>query len=74
MRRIALLDNPIRDYAWGSRVVIPALLGNPPAEEPQAELWLGAHPSAPSEVEVDGTWQRLDHLVDDMCIGEDIDQ
>lgn len=43
-----LLDNPIRPYPWGSRTAIPALLGVEPTGEPQAELWMGAHPSSPS--------------------------
>ena len=30
-----------------------------PAAEPQAELWMGAHPKAPSEAFVDGRWLRL---------------
>ncbi|MEJ8281493.1 mannose-6-phosphate isomerase, class I [Pseudonocardia spirodelae] len=46
-----LLENPIRTYAWGSRTVIAELLGQPvPAPHPQAEMWLGAHPAAPSTV------------------------
>jgi mannose-6-phosphate isomerase len=45
------LHNPIQRYAWGSRSVIADLLGAPsPAPTPEAELWLGAHPSAPSRV------------------------
>ena len=44
------LDNPIQNYAWGSRTAISALLGQPPSQEPEAELWLGAHPKAPSLV------------------------
>ena len=47
---IAALDNPVRPYAWGSRTAIPALLGLPPSGQPQAELWMGAHPAAPSSV------------------------
>ncbi|MGW5361663.1 mannose-6-phosphate isomerase, class I [Actinopolymorpha pittospori] len=43
-----LLDNPIRPYAWGSPTAIPRLLGVPPTGEPQAELWMGAHPGSPS--------------------------
>ena len=43
-----LLDNPIRPYAWGSPTAIPELLGVPPSGEPQAELWIGAHPASPS--------------------------
>ncbi|MBP2366014.1 mannose-6-phosphate isomerase, class I [Pseudonocardia parietis] len=46
-----LLENPIRTYAWGSRTVIADLLGEPvPSPHPQAEMWLGAHPAAPSTV------------------------
>jgi mannose-6-phosphate isomerase len=39
----------VRHYPWGSRTVIPELLGEPsPADQPYAELWMGAHPDAPS--------------------------
>jgi mannose-6-phosphate isomerase len=44
------LEGVVRRYAWGSRTAIPELLGREPDGEPQAELWLGAHPSAPSRV------------------------
>ena len=51
-----LLDNPVRAYAWGSRTVIPELLGQEvPSPHPQAEMWLGAHPADPSRlVHADG--------------------
>jgi mannose-6-phosphate isomerase len=50
-----LLENPIKAYAWGSRRVIAELLGHPsPSAGPEAELWLGAHPSAPSKLLRDG--------------------
>ncbi|MET7480732.1 mannose-6-phosphate isomerase, class I [Streptomyces sp. NPDC005648] len=42
------LDNTIRPYAWGSTTAIPGLLGVAPNGEPQAEMWMGAHPGAPS--------------------------
>ncbi|WP_030615744.1 mannose-6-phosphate isomerase, class I [Streptomyces achromogenes] len=42
------LDNTIRPYAWGSPTAIPQLLGAEPTGEPQAEMWMGAHPGAPS--------------------------
>ncbi|MEU6089298.1 mannose-6-phosphate isomerase, class I [Streptomyces sp. NPDC047085] len=42
------LDNTIRPYAWGSPTAIPHLLGVEPTGEPQAEMWMGAHPGAPS--------------------------
>ncbi|QJY46729.1 mannose-6-phosphate isomerase, class I [Pseudonocardia broussonetiae] len=56
-----LLDNPVRPYSWGSRTVIADLLGEEvPSPHPQAELWLGAHPGAPSHlVGVDGTRTSL---------------
>jgi mannose-6-phosphate isomerase len=43
------LSNGVRFYPWGSRTVIPELLGQPvPADRPYAELWVGAHPDEPS--------------------------
>ena len=42
------LDNTVRPYAWGSTTAIPHLLGVEPSGEPQAEMWMGAHPGAPS--------------------------
>lgn len=50
------LVNPIREYAWGSRTAIAALQGRPvPSPGPEAELWVGAHPSDPSRLEPTGT-------------------
>ncbi|MGX1563715.1 mannose-6-phosphate isomerase, class I [Streptomyces sp. NPDC055506] len=45
------LDNTIRPYAWGSPTAIPNLLGVEPTGEPQAEMWMGAHPGAPSRTD-----------------------
>ncbi|MFI1094773.1 mannose-6-phosphate isomerase, class I [Streptomyces sp. NPDC020917] len=45
------LLNTIRPYAWGSTTAIPELLGTAPNGEPQAELWMGAHPGAPSRID-----------------------
>lgn len=42
------LECVVQDYAWGDFESIPALLGTRPTGEPQAELWMGAHPKAPS--------------------------
>ncbi|TMR41943.1 mannose-6-phosphate isomerase, class I, partial [Actinomadura geliboluensis] len=47
------LSTVIRPYDWGSRTALPELLGTAPTGRPQAELWAGAHPAAPSSV--DGT-------------------
>lgn len=52
MRKIRRLRHSVQAYAWGCREAIPRLLGQKvPAPEPQAELWMGAHPKAPSHVE-----------------------
>jgi mannose-6-phosphate isomerase len=32
--------------------------------EPQAELWMGAHPKAPSSVSIDGEWRSLAEAID----------
>ncbi|MHA4777185.1 mannose-6-phosphate isomerase, class I [Streptomyces sp. MSC1_001] len=45
------LVNTVRPYAWGSTTAIPELLGIAPSGEPQAEMWMGAHPGAPSRTE-----------------------
>ncbi|MFD5110209.1 mannose-6-phosphate isomerase, class I [Streptomyces cinereoruber] len=45
------LVNTVRPYAWGSTTAIPELLGTAPTGEPQAEMWMGAHPGAPSRTE-----------------------
>ncbi len=48
---VLVLDNPVLNYAWGSRTAIADLLGRPsPGDRPEAELWIGAHPKAPSRV------------------------
>ncbi|MEU7869612.1 mannose-6-phosphate isomerase, class I [Dactylosporangium sp. NPDC049140] len=51
-----LLDSPIRKYAWGSHTAIATLQGRPtPTPDPEAELWMGAHPAGPSRLAVSGT-------------------
>lgn len=60
MRRPLRLANTVQQYAWGSRDAIPQLLGAVPDGAPWAELWLGAHPNAPSRA-VGGL--ELDRLI-----------
>jgi mannose-6-phosphate isomerase len=50
----------VQPYAWGSPTVIPELLGVEPSGAPQAELWFGAHPLAPSMA----AGEPLDKIVD----------
>jgi len=42
------LSNQVQHYDWGSHTDIGGLLGTPDSGRPEAELWLGAHNSAPS--------------------------
>ena len=59
-----LLQPVVRPYAWGSRYGIATLQGRPvPAPGPEAELWMGAHPSAPSGLERDGRPTTLDAVI-----------
>ncbi|WCP69515.1 mannose-6-phosphate isomerase, class I [Vibrio tubiashii] len=45
------LDNVIQNYAWGSRDSIHELFGiNNPDHQPQAEIWMGAHPNGCSKL------------------------
>ncbi|MGH3246559.1 MAG: type I phosphomannose isomerase catalytic subunit, partial [Trebonia sp.] len=42
-----LLEPVTQPYAWGSHTAIAELRGRPaPTAAPEAELWMGAHPSA----------------------------
>lgn len=60
------LRNPVMNYAWGSHQALALLRGEPsPSDQPEAELWLGAHPKAPSQVFVDESWQNLDRFLAD---------
>ncbi|MGQ0645157.1 MAG: mannose-6-phosphate isomerase, class I [Elusimicrobiota bacterium] len=43
-----LLRSSVRHYDWGSSDYIPRLLGVSAGDKPWAELWMGAHPAAPS--------------------------
>jgi mannose-6-phosphate isomerase len=58
------LENVLRPYAWGSTTAISALLGTTASGGPEAELWIGAHPGAPSLASRSGASQvPLDTLI-----------
>lgn len=67
---IGQLDNPVRPYGWGSRTTIPELLGRPPTGQPQAELWMGAHPGSPSTVRTRAGVIPLPDLLADDPVGQ----
>ena len=78
MHDIYKLKNTIQEYAWGSKTAIPELSGEKsPSENPQAELWMGAHPKAPSLVEVEGSLVSLNYFIKrhpDGILGEKVAQ
>lgn len=61
---IERLECAVMPYAWGSRTVIAELQGRPaPSGGPEAELWMGAHPVAPSRlVAREGTTSLVDAI------------
>jgi mannose-6-phosphate isomerase len=62
--KVERLVGPIRTYAWGSHHFIAELQGrSTPSPHPEAELWLGAHPGAPSEIESAGLRLSLLDLI-----------
>lgn len=61
---VDLLACTVMAYPWGSRTAIASLTGRPtPSDGPEAELWMGAHPTAPSVVERAGGRSPLDAIV-----------
>ncbi len=62
--RAYILENPIQRYEWGSVDGLSETLGIPnPDKAPLAELWMGAHPKAPSIALVEGGRRPLDALI-----------
>lgn len=61
---VCKLLNPVQNYGWGSTEFIPRLLGQTPdPSTPVAELWLGAHPQAPSQVGLNGGSLALSEFI-----------
>jgi mannose-6-phosphate isomerase len=60
---VDLLLTTIQPYDWGSVTALPRLMGTPPTGTPQAELWMGAHPAAPSRVRRGRDTLPLDRVI-----------
>ena len=62
-----LIRGAIRTYAWGSRSAIADFTGRPaPTAHPEAELWFGAHPGDPAQLDGPaGTTSLLDVIAAD---------
>ncbi|MDP1973576.1 MAG: mannose-6-phosphate isomerase, class I, partial [Sediminibacterium sp.] len=62
--RIFKLKGVVQPYAWGGHSFIPQLLNhNLATDQPSAEYWMGAHPSAPSKILVGNDWVNLNQLI-----------
>ncbi len=62
-----ILTNQIQFYEWGTKgrtAFIPKLLDIEAEEgKPYAELWMGAHPAAPSQVTLNGRLVNLNEVI-----------
>ena len=64
LQRPLKLQNSVQPYAWGTTDVLPWLLGVAnPTGQPQAEIWVGAHPKAPSWVNLPSGSVPLDRVI-----------
>jgi mannose-6-phosphate isomerase len=58
------MSNIIQDYAWGSRTAISTIFGiENSTGEPQAEIWMGAHPNGCSKIIEDNVERTLSSLI-----------
>ena len=65
MGELFRLVNKTQHYAWGSHETLAHMRGlSGPSDQPEAEVWVGAHPSAPSEIDIDGHKMGLDRVVE----------
>ena len=64
INQIFPMKNKVQPYAWGSTSAIPLLQGREPRpDQPEAELWMGTHPKAPSLIKTDSNWVPLDEAI-----------
>ena len=64
MKRAYKLQGVIRNYDWGGTQFISELLGTKNEKQiPQAEYWMGAHPSAPALVSMENEQVALIDLI-----------
>lgn len=58
------MTNPIQNYAWGSKTALQQLFDlENPTHEPQAELWMGAHPNGCSGIAINGKIVQLSDFI-----------
>jgi len=63
MTKLYKLKNSIKNYEWGSATILPEFLGlKNEGGKPFAEMWLGTHPLAPSQTQIDGKDVNLNEV------------
>lgn len=62
-RKLFKLEGKVQHYAWGGSQYLRDLLGLPDDRQPDAEYWMGAHPSAPSIIDSKDGGQALNEYV-----------
>lgn len=66
MGQLLNMENPIQNYAWGTRDTLARLRGEEsPAAQPEAELWVGAHPRSSSSVTTGRGERPLAELIEE---------
>ncbi|TDQ59687.1 mannose-6-phosphate isomerase type 1 [Mesocricetibacter intestinalis] len=63
MSGIYRLKGSLQHYIWGGSEYIPQLLNQEKKQSHYAELWLGAHSSSPSIIEIEGQLQNLNEFL-----------
>lgn len=58
-----LLTNTVQTYAWGRLDGLAPIVGSEPTGGPEAELWVGTHPAAPSVVVDDPEGRTLAEVI-----------
>ena len=73
------LFNKIQNYDWGTKnenAFIPNFIGIKAVPDlPYAELWIGAHPKASSEIEIEGEKIPLNKIIEQYqieCLGKEV--
>ncbi|MFP4362560.1 MAG: mannose-6-phosphate isomerase, class I [Spirochaetia bacterium] len=60
------MHNPVQNYQWGSKTLFKQYLGfENKDEKPQAELWMGAHEKAPSQINEQGSLIPLNSYLEE---------
>lgn len=63
---IVKLQNQARDYAWGSKNLIPDYFGIAATGQPMAEIWFGTHPGSPTRLAENHMVSLREHIGKDL--------